>query len=149
MSVVGSMDAIAVKAETMAGLKRCYSATGGGVSSTIRPIPQSIDDGPVGVVWIGNAVMAGGNSEALVIDMRLDIWVRATNAGWAYKTLAAYPDLARTAFRSDMNLGGECTRCMIAGWDEPEQELSNGQAYLVLPLRLEVLIERLAADATA
>jgi hypothetical protein len=37
----------------MVGLKRCYSATGGGVSSTVRPIPRSVDDGPVGVVWIG------------------------------------------------------------------------------------------------
>lgn len=149
MSVVGALDAIAVKAETMAGLKRCYSATGGGISSAVRPIPRSIDDGPVGVVWIGNATTMGGNAEYLVIDMRLDIWVRATDPGYAYKTLVAYCDLARTAFRSDMDLGGEVARCQFAGWDEPETEESNGQAYLVLPLRLETLIVRLAADATA
>jgi hypothetical protein len=149
MSVVGSLDAIAVKAETMAGLKRCYSATGGGVSSAIRPIPRGVDDGPVGVVWIGSATTQGGNAEHLVIDARLDIWVQAADPGYAYKTLAAFCDLARTAFRSDMDLGGEAARCQFVGWDEPEAEEANGRTYLVLPLRLETLIVRLASDASA
>jgi hypothetical protein len=149
MSLVGSLDAIAVKAETMSGLKRCYSATGGGVSSTLRPIPRSIDDTPVGVVWIGSAEMAGGNSEFLIVDVRVDVWVRADDAGWAYKTLAAFPDLARTAFRSDMDLGGQATRCQLTGWDEPESETVNERQFLVLPLRLGLLIVRQASDATA
>ena len=149
MSVVGSLDAIAVKAETMSGLKRCYSATGGGVSAAIRPIPRGIDDGPVGVVWIGSAGTEGGNSEHLVLDTRLDIWVQAENPGFAYKELVAFCDLARAAFRSDMNLGGEAARCEFQGWDEPETETVNDRTYLVLPIRLETLIVRLATDATA
>jgi len=149
MSIVGSLDAIAVKAEGMAGLKRCYSATGGGVSATLRPIPRGIDDGPVGVVWIGSADGNSGNAEHLVFTPVLDIWVPAENAGYAYKTLAAFPDLARTAFRTDMNLGGECTRCEFRGWDDPESETVDGRSFLILPIRLEVLIHRYASDASA
>jgi len=149
MSVLGSLDAIAVKAEGMAGLKKCYSATGGGVSASLRPIPRGIDDGPVGVVWIGSAEGNSGNAEHLVFGPILDIWCPAEDAGHAYKTLAAFPDLARTAFRSDMNLGGQCTRCEFVGWDEPASEDVNGRTFLVLPIRLEVLIHRYASDATA
>jgi hypothetical protein len=149
MSVLGSLDAIAVKATTMTGLKRCYSATGSGVSSSIRPIPQGIDDGPVGVVWLGSATGNSGNVEVIVMDTRLDIWVQAENAGYAYKTLAAFPDIALTTFRADMDLGGQAARCQVAGWDEPESEEVNGRYYLVLPLRLETLIYRQGSDATA
>lgn len=149
MSVVGSLDAIAVKAETITGLKRCYSATGGGVSSTIRPIPRGIDDGPVGVVWIGPGDTEGGNAEALLVDVRLDIWVQADEAGYAYRTITAFCDLVRTAFRSDMDLGGEATRCQFAGWDEPYAEEVNGRQYLVIPFRLPTLITRFDSDATA
>ena len=149
MSVVGSLDAIAVKAQTMTGLKRCYSATGSGISGEVRPIPQGIDDGPVGVVWIGSGSVEGGNAEFLTITTTLDIWVQAENAGWAYKTVAAYADLARTAFRADMDLGGQCTRCQFMGWSDPETETVNGRQFLVLPIRLDILITRLAADASA
>jgi len=149
MTVVGSLDAIAVKAETMTGMKRAYSATGGGVSSAIRPIPRGIDDGPVGVVWIGSAEVEGGNSEFLTIHTVLDIWVPAVDSGYAYKTLTAFCDRVRTAFRSDMNLGGQCTRCQFTGWQEPENEEVNGRQFLVLPIQLEVLIVRQADDATA
>lgn len=149
MSVVGSLDAIAVKAETMSGLKRCYSATGGGVSSTIRPIPRGIDDGPVGVVWIGSGTTEGGNHEHVTVDVRLDIWVPADEPGYAYKTLTAFCDLARTAFRSDMDLGGQATRCQFTGWDEPYAEEVNGRQYMVLPIRLDTLITRYASDASA
>ena len=149
MSVLGSLDAIAVKATTMTGLKRCYSATGSGVSSSIRPIPQGIDDGPVGVVWIGPADANSGNHEVVLMYTRLDIWVQAENAGYAYKTIAAFPDIALTTFRADMDLGGQVTRCQVAGWDEPEIETVNTRQYLVLPIRLETLINREASDASA
>jgi hypothetical protein len=149
MSVAGSLDAIAVKAETMTGLKRCYSASGQGVSAAIRPIPRGIEDGPVGIVWIGSGRTEGGNSEHVIVDTVLDIWVQAASPGYAYKTLVAFCDLARTAFRADMNLGGEATRCIFTGWDEPETERVNDKDYLVLPIRLETTIVRLADDASA
>ena len=149
MSVVGSLDAIAVKAETMTGLKRCYSATGGGISSAIRPVPRSIDDGPVGIVWMGNATVEGGNFEHLIVDIVLDIWVPAADPGYAYQTIAVFCDLARTAFRTDMSLGGQCTRCQFAGWSELENENVGGREWLVLPIQLPTLITRYAADATS
>ena len=90
MSIVGALDSIAVKVETLAGIKRCYSATGSGVSENIRPIPRGIDDGPVAVVWVGSADVEGGTHEGLSIDMRVDVWVQAEDAGWAYKTLTAF-----------------------------------------------------------
>ena len=148
MSILGSLDAVAVKAGAITGIKRCYSATGGGVSSTLRPIPRSIDDTPVAVVWLGSGDMASANEEFLHVELRLDIWVRADDPGWAYKTLAAFPDLCLTAFRSDMDLGGQATRCQMTGWDEPEGETVNERQYLVLPIRLGLLIVRQATDAT-
>lgn len=149
MSVLGALDAIAVKAKTLTGLKECWTATGSGVSATLRPIPQRLDDWPVGVVWIGSGEMVGGNAEALVFTPTLDVWVSAKDAGYAYKTLAAYPDLAMSTFRQDLDLGGEATRCIVRGWSELETETVNNAAWLVLPIRLEVLIYRLAHDATA
>lgn len=149
MSILGSLDAIAVKAATITGLKTCYSATGSGISSTIRPIPRAIDDTPVGVVWIGSGSMEGGNEEFIAVDVRLDLWVRADEPGYAYKTLAAFPDLAATVFRADMDLGGQAARCHMAGWDEPESETVNERQYLILPIRLGLLVVRQASDATA
>ena len=149
MSVNGSLDALAVRAETMAGLKRCYAATGGGISDTLRPIPRGIEDGPVGVVWMGSAEGNSGNAEHLIFRPVLDIWVQAENAGFAYKTLVAFPDLARTAMRGDLTLNGECTRCEFVGWDDPTTETINDRTYLVLPILFEVLITRYAAEAVA
>ena len=152
MTVVGSLNAIAVKAETITGLKRCYGpggsegVTGGG---TVRPIPRGIDDGPVGIVWLGSSSQEGGNAEALLVEVNLDIWIQADNSGWAYQTLAAFCDLARTAFRSDMDLGGQADRCQMVGWDEPLTETVNNRQFLVLPIRLPTLITRFAADASA
>ena len=37
-------------------------------------------------------------------------------------------------------LGGQVTRCLMTGWDAPQAEESNGQQYLVLPFKFEVLI---------
>jgi hypothetical protein len=146
MSTVGSLDAIATKVGSIAGIKRCY---GVGASSDVRPIPQGIDDPPVAVVIFDGAEQASGHAEALVLSVTVDIWARATNAGYANKTLLTFIDLARTAFRADMDLGGECTRCSMVGADALQPEDVNGQQYLVLPIRLEVLIERFASDATA
>lgn len=150
MSYHGALDAIAVKARTMTGLKECWAATGSGVSSTLRPIPMRLDDGPVGMVEMGTADVVGGNGEALVANVTLSIWASAgQNAGYAYRTLAAYPDIALTTFRADLDLGGEVTRCIVRGWDELETETVNNAAWLVLPIRLEVLINRFAHDSTA
>jgi hypothetical protein len=149
MSVLGALDSIAVKAKTMTGLKNCYSATGGGVSASLRPIPQGIDDGPVGIVWIGAAEQQGGNHEFLNMGVRLDIWVQAENAGYAYKTLAGFTDEARDKFRAGLTLGGQVARCHMTGWDEPEGEIVNQRQYLILPIRLDTLIVRAASDATA
>ena len=132
----------------MSGIKRCYSATGGGVSEAIRPIPRGIDDGPVGVVWVGSAEGNGGNAETLLVHAVLDIWVPAANSGYAYKTLVTFCDKARTAFRDDMNLGGQCTRCEFTGWSEPENEEVSGKQFLVLPIQLDIFITRFASDAT-
>ena len=146
MSVVGSLDAIATKAKTMAGLKNAYSA---GIDSDVRPIPRGIDDTPVGIVRMGEGAMEGGNHEHVVFPVTLEVWASADNAAWANQTLTGFIDKARTAFRSDMNLGGDAQRCQMIGWSELETETVGDRAYLVLPIRLEVLITRYASDASA
>ena len=145
MSVVGTLDAIAVKANGIAGLKQAYAV---GVS-VARPIPRNIDDTPVATVWIGAGEMEGGNAEHVTFYPTLDIWCAAENAAWANKTLTQFIDLARTAFRTDMNMGGEATRCHMVGWGEPEVEDIGERTFLVLPIQLSVLITRYGADATS
>jgi len=146
MSIVGSLDKIALKAQTnMTGLKRAYSV---GVSG-VRPIPRTIDDGPVGTVWVGSGEMASGNAEHIIFTPTLDVWVPASHIGYANKTALAFIDLARTTFRTDMNLGGECTRCSMVGWAEPETQDVGSKPYLVLPIQLEVLLTRYNSDATS
>jgi hypothetical protein len=124
----------------MANLKRCYSASGSGISSAIRPIPRSVDDGPVGVVWMGSGSTEGGNHEHVLCDVTLDIWVQADNPEYAYNLLVQFPDLARSTFRSDMTLSGEVTRCQFTGWDEPYVEYVGDRTFLVLGIRLSTLI---------
>ncbi|HUW17594.1 MAG TPA: hypothetical protein VMW94_10995 [Actinomycetes bacterium] len=149
MSLIGSLEAIAVKGATVAGIKRVYGPSGAGISSEVRPIPSGIDDGPVGVVWIGPGSTSGGNAEDVVVDVSLDYWVQADSAGYAYKTIAALPDLVRAAFRYDMDLGGQADRCIFMGWDAPQAEEVNGRYYLVLPCRLDLRLSRYLSDATA
>lgn len=146
MSIVGSLDAIATKVDAVAGIKRAYAV---GVASDVRPIPSSIDDTPVAVVWMGSGEGGTGNYEVVLMTPTVDIWVAADNAAYANRTLASFLDPVRNAMRSDMNLGGECTRCVMAGWDEPTTETVGERTFLVLPIRLEVLIERFGSDATA
>jgi hypothetical protein len=131
----------------MAGIKRTYSATGSGIGSNVRPIPSGIDDGPVAVVWMGSGTTEGGGHEHVVVDITLDIWVPGSNAAWAYKTIATFPDLARTAFRSDMDLSGQAVRCQFVGWDEPTTEEVNDRTYMILPVRLQLLMARYGSDA--
>ena len=146
MSVVGSLDAIATKVGAISGIKKCYSV---GVASDVRPIPRGIDDTPVAVVWIGSGEMASGNAEAVLMTPVVDIWVLADDAGYANKTLANFIDPARNAFRADMDLGGQAARCIMTGWDDPVTQEVNTKTFLILPIRLEVLIERFASDASA
>ena len=138
MSTVGSLDAIAHKVQSVAGIRRCYSV---GVAGDVRPIPRGLDDTIVGTVWVGSGSMGSGGAEALVISPTVDLWARADDAGHANKALLVLIDPLRAAFRQDMDLGGECTRCSMVGWDEPDVEEVDGRSNLVLPIRLEVLIE--------
>jgi hypothetical protein len=149
MSILGSLDTIAVRAKTMAGLKECYAVTGAGISDDLRPMPRGIDDGPVGLVWLGSADMASSVAEHLVVDVTLDLWAQADDGGYAYKTLSAFPDLARGVFRQGMTLDGESTRCQLVGWDGIQTETAGDRAYLVLPLRLQVLLVRYGAASAA
>ena len=146
MSIVGSLDAIAIKVEAVDGIKRAYSL---GLASGSRPIPRNIDSTPVATVYMGGAEGHSGNFEAVLMSPTVDVWMIADDAGIANKTLAQLLDPLRNAFRVDMNLGGECTRCEMVGWDEPSPQQVGDRTFLVLRVRLEVLIERFGSDATA
>ena len=145
-SVLGALDQMAVVIATISEIKACYTATGSGVSSASRPIPQSIDDGPVGVMWIGSAQLQAGNAEVLLFRPTCDVWVRATNAGFANKSISAMPDRFIAKFRTNLGLADNVTRCLMTGWDEPFIETSNKQEYLVLPITFELLILHFAHD---
>jgi hypothetical protein len=143
MSVYQALDAISAKAKTITGILESYTATGSGVAASGAPIPESLDfkDGAVTVTWIGAGELKAGNLEELVFYPRLFVWVRATNAGYAFKTLAAFPDLVIAAFRDGITFGGTVTECKCTGWEEPTPEtMNNGQVYLVLPFTFRVLI---------
>lgn len=146
MSTVGSLDAIATKVDAVTGIKKAYSV---GVASDVSPMPRGIDDGPVALVMLRGASQASGNAEALLLDVGVDVWVPADNAGWAHKTLVQFVDLFRTAFRTDMNLGGQCTRCSMLGFGDVTSEVLGERTWLIMPFDVEVLIERFAADASA
>ena len=146
MSIVGSLDAIAVKVEAVSGIKRAYSV---GVATDARPIPRNIDTTPVATVYMGSGEGGSGNFETVLITPTVDVWASGDDAAYANKTLAQLIDPLRDAFRSDMNLGGECTRCQMVGWDAPAAQTVGDRTYMVLPVRLEVLIERFGSDATA
>lgn len=146
MSVVGSLDAIATKVDAVTGIKKAYSV---GVAADVSPIPRGVEDGPIAVVILRGATQASGNAEALLLDVAVEVWVQADNAGYANRTLLQFVDLMRTAFRTDMNLGGECTRASLAGVEGLDAQTVNERTWLILPFAVEVLIERYASDATA
>ena len=144
MSVYQALDAISAKAKTITGILESYTATGSGVAASGSPIPESLDfkDGAVTVTWIGRGDHTAGNAESTLFYPRVYVWVRATNAGYAFKTLAAYPDLFMAAFGPpDFSMGGVCVECKLTGWEEPTPEtMNNGQVYLVLPFTYRVLL---------
>lgn len=148
MSLVGSIDAIATKVDAISGIKRAYAV---GAAADVRPIPRGIDDTPVATVYLRDWSLpsGSGNAETLLATVRVDIWARADDAGAAIFTLSPYVDLVLTAIRSDMDLGGECTRSSILGGPGLEPEEVNGRQYLVLPVDIEVYTHRFAADASA
>lgn len=146
-SLTGALDAIAAKASAnMSTLKNAYAY---GTSDSVSPIPRGVDDTPIGIVRRGSGDMQGGNHEHVLVQVTLEVWVAADNAAWAYRKVNDCIDEARTAFRSDMNLGGDVQRCQMVGWDDDQSETIGDRTYLVLPIRLEALITRYAADATA
>ncbi len=141
MSIWAALDAISAKAKTINGIKQSYTATGSGVSSAGDPVPPSIDAGPISIVWIGSGTLDAGNMEDLWFYPRLNVWVGASDAGYAYKTLAAFPDLVIAAFRSGITLGGQVQECKLTGWDDPTSEtMNNGLVYLVLSFAFKVHI---------
>lgn len=146
MSLVGSIDAIATKVGNVTGIKKAYAV---GADSDVRPIPRGIDDTPVATVYLTTWEANTGNAENLLATVRVDIWAAGDNPGWAIKTLSAFVDLVRNAIRTDMNLGGECTRSSILGGSGFEPEEVNGRPYLVLPIDIEVYTYRFGSDATA
>lgn len=146
-SVYGSLDAISAKAKTVIGIKECYTATGSGVSDAGRPIPLSIDDGPVGVVWCNPTnLLEAGNAETIVFEVTLDIWVPASDIGAAFKLLAPFPDRIIAAYRNGISLGGQADRCLLSGWGRPAGAEWSGKPCLYWPFTFEISIFNFSGD---
>lgn len=134
MSVEGIADALALRAETVAGIKKAYAV---GANPAVAKLPSQIADGPVCLVmWDGTTVNNGSSFEDLEHRYVLHIYVAATDEGFSYRTLVPFVSLFNAAMRTDRDLGGACTWASLEGADALEATEINGRPYNRLPIRI-------------
>lgn len=144
MALDAIMDRIAVRAASLSGLKAAWSAASSAEGATI--VPRSVDDWPVAIVWADGGALAAGNHEGFVHDIELDIWVNATDIGYAYKTIVPFVERCRVLFRTDLDANATATRVEMTGYGAIETDEAHGKPFLILPIRLEALELYLSDD---
>ncbi len=138
MALDAIMDAVAVRAATLSGLRACYSAAASVEGATM--IPRSVDDSPIGIVWFDSDTVEAGNFEVIVIQLELQIWVSAVDdIGEAYKKIIPFRDRARVLFRTDLDANGTAVRVMRTGTGSVAESEVHGKQFLVMPIQLEAL----------
>jgi hypothetical protein len=131
------MDAVAVRAAGLSGMKATFSAASSAEGATV--IPRSIDDWPVGIVWADGGEMVAGNYETFDHDLELLIWANASNVAYAYNALIPFVERCRVLFRTDVDANGTACRVLMTGYRAIEVDEAHGKPFLVLPIQLEAL----------
>ena len=147
MSLEAVLDATAIRAKTLSGLKDCYAITGSSQDDgTLTVVPQSLDSTPVAALFPKGGALTAGNTEKLLHRLELDIWERAADGGYAVQVLAPFVERCRVLFRTDLDVNGQATRCLMTGYGEWFPQSVNGQMYLVLPIYFEILETYFSSD---
>ena len=148
MALDAIMDAVAVRAATLTGLRACYSAASSPEGATM--IPRSVDDSPIGIVWFDGDTVEAGNFEVAVIQLELQIWVSAVNdIGEAYRKIIPFRDRARVLFRTDLDANGTAVRVLWTGTGAVDVEEVHGKPFLTMPTQLEALEIYASTDYTS
>lgn len=137
MSIEAIVDAAAVKAATVTGIKAAYGSSAGDTS--VRPLPSGIADGPIAVVmWTGTEVIVPTTFEALEHELVVWVYVSGADEGYAYKTLLPFVARFIAAWRTDRDLGGTCVESWVSRVDAIEPAEMNSREYVRLPVRVTV-----------
>lgn len=142
MTLEACLDYLALRLkEAPVGLKDVYSVTGSSQDDgTLVPVPASFDDPPVGLLWPRGAPIEPGNVETVTHRVELHVWERGTDGGYGVRSLVPFIGRVLSLMRSDLTLGGNCTKCVMTGYGEIfPQTMNNGQPYLVLPIEFEIM----------
>jgi hypothetical protein len=137
MSIAAAIDATALKVAAITGIKGAYGSQAS--DSTVSPMVESIPDTPVAIVALAEGNVSPGNWQRL--DYGIDVFVYAdrTDLGAAYKTLAAFPDLFITAWKTDRDLGGTVTESSLVAWSRPEPVNVSGKDLLHIIFHTRVI----------
>lgn len=139
-SLAANLDELSNRLIAGTTLKAVYTITGTEADDgSLRPVPQSIDSTPVGVLWFQGETVLPGNSEFTVDDIDLLIFERGTSGGYGYTTLTPFLDVIRPFLRTNLTNSGRATELIYrgAGAIYPET-INNGTVYLVLPLHIQI-----------
>ena len=135
MSAEAILDAVAVKAATVTGIRKAYGSGAG--SSAVATLPSDVADGPVALVlYDGSEMEIPGGYERIAHRFVVRVYVNGADTGYAYKTLLPFVSRFVAAWRTDSDLGATCQFSQLMGADQLDAEEVNGKPYLVLPVRV-------------
>lgn len=139
MSAEGVTDASARVLATVTGIRAAYASTAGGQGDTVKPIPADISLTPVAIVTYDHFELVPGSFERLRHFINADLWMSASSAAEAEKTLLPLITRCIAAFRTKVGLYGEGTIATVPRGGPPRDEEVNGKSYIVFPLVINVL----------
>lgn len=135
MSTEAILDALAVRAGAVTGIKRAYGS--GAADSSVAVLPDAIVDGPVAVVtWEGSTLITQASIEDLEHRFLIRVYINDQGSGQAFKVLLPFVSRFVVALRSDRDLAGTCSFSGVEGADAPESVDLGGRSFLVLPIRV-------------
>jgi hypothetical protein len=136
MSLEAIVDAAALKAGTVTGIKRAY---GTGNTAGGNVLPRDIADGPVAIVlWDTTDVIIPTTFEELEHHLLIHVYVPGVDQAYAYKTLVPFVSRFVTVWRLDRSLGGACVESFVDGADGIGAVTVNDKPFSRLSIRVTV-----------
>lgn len=107
-------------------------------ATEVRDYVKTIDTGSGVVAWVRwtGSGLTTGNWERVRHRFTIDLYARATDPATPYRRLAPMFERFIVLWRTNVDLYGSCTQCLIEGADEPIEFVQEGTTmpYVVLPI---------------
>jgi hypothetical protein len=113
----------------------------------VRDYVRIVDTGSAVIAWVRwtGSSLSPGSWEKVRHRFVVDLYARATDPATPYRRIAPMLELFIQKWRTNVDLYGSCTQCLIEGADEPVETQIGGPSaytqvndlpYVVLPIRI-------------